>query len=55
MSHKLNIFIKSGFRLAGYISLIPAVATGEILPWTFVISFLVISEIIGIIEEFGER
>ena len=51
MSHQTISFIKSGIRIAGYLCLIPFS-----LGWLAVPALiLVVSEVVGVVEEFGER
>ena len=51
MTHQTISFLKSGIRIAGYLLLIPYslwwLATPALI--------LVMSEVVGIVEEFGEK
>lgn len=51
MSHQTISFIKSGIRILGYITLVPASLGWLAMP----AALLILSEVIGIIEEFGEK
>ena len=51
MSHQTISFIKSGIRIAGYLFLVPFSFGLLVVP----AAILVASELIGIIEEFGEE
>lgn len=51
MTHQTISFVKSGVRIVGYLVLIPFSFGLLVIPAIL----LVVSELIGIIEEFGEE
>ena len=51
MTHQTISFIKSGVRITGYLLLVPF-SFGLLLVPALI---LVVSELVGVIEEFGEK
>ena len=51
MTHQTISFIKSGIRIAGYLFLVPFSFGLLVVPALI----LVASELVGVVEEFGEK